>query len=227
MPFFIDYGLFAGNIEETVTREELLQEFAIPEDVVQARMLIGSFQRDSLGKDLNVQKWQKNPEMLVRMLSFLPRERFLLLLAGPRRHYIRKRCRDLGIPHWFVGKETAGDDLAINTLPVEAIARLYRLVDVYAVTSASEGGPKAILECAASRTLCLSTDVGLALDYLDPSFVFSDENAYGRYLYGLVTGEVACPAAYVEKAFLGCRQKHAPPAQAHALGKVYADSLAL
>ena len=50
--------------------------------------------------------------------------------------------------------------------------RLYNLIDLYIVSSKSEGGPKAVLESAFTKTMILSTDVGLAPDFLNPWCIY-------------------------------------------------------
>lgn len=81
---------------------------------------------------------------------------------------------------------TDTDDSAINCLDYFKMRRLYLLSDIYLVTSRKEGGPKAVLEAAASGTLMLSTDVGLARDILENELVFDNIEEYGKCLYSLL-----------------------------------------
>ena len=74
----------------------------------------------------------------------------------------------------YVGKEFASkDDLKINALPHNEINELYNAIDLYLVSSRLEGGPKAILECAASQTKIISTDVGLVDDVLENEQIYN------------------------------------------------------
>ena len=102
------------------------------------------------------------------------------MLAGPRRHYVINQCKKNNIPYIFIGNEDLinknKDDIIENNLSLKKINLLYNLIDIYLVTSKSEGGPKAILEAAATKTLIFSTDVGLASDILHPSLIYKRKN---------------------------------------------------
>ena len=63
------------------------------------------------------------------------------LLAGPRRHWIRRGFQERGIPYTFLGAEVPGDDLRENTLSLDEIAKLYQGLDAYLITSRWEGAP--------------------------------------------------------------------------------------
>ena len=166
-PFYVNERIFR---KLDLTRQEIAASLGINFDTIRDRFLIGSFQRDTLGSDLKSPKWQKGPELLVEILSALAdREKILLLLAGPRRHYVISECESRGIPYLFCGHkpEPGKDDIAVNTLGEKEMALLYNLIDCYVVTSKSEGGPKAVIESSFCKTLLFSTDVGLAPDFLD------------------------------------------------------------
>ena len=70
------------------------------------------------------------------------------------------------------------DDVSQNNLPYEQINRLYNLSDLYIISSASEGGPKAVSESALCRTAVLSTPVGLAPDLLSPESICKDKDEF-------------------------------------------------
>ena len=56
---------------------------------------------------------------------------------------------------------------------------MYNACDLYVVGSRCEGGPQAILECAATKTPIVSTDVGIASEILSESCVFDiDKHTY-------------------------------------------------
>ena len=170
-PFYTDEKEFAKLGK---SKEEMAQELGIDCELFRDKLVIGSFQRDSLGADLSKPKWQKGPELLINILSKLPKGKFILLLAGPRRHWVINQCNKLGIPYFYYGKEPKGlkDDIYWNTLDKQTINKLYNLTDMYIVSSRSEGGPKAVLESAFTRTMILSTNVGLAPDFLDPWCIY-------------------------------------------------------
>ncbi len=135
-------------------------------------MIIGSFQRDSLGTNLVEPKWQKGPDILVDILKALPSQKYILLLAGPRRHYLLQSCRRNQIPYYYIGKETSVDDLSLNSVSIDDMPGLYALCDLYLITSRSEGGPKAVLEATAMNVPVVSSDVGLAGDFIDRRFIY-------------------------------------------------------
>lgn len=167
-PFYVDEMIFKRL---NLTRLEISKSLGINHNLIEDRILIGSFQRDSLGADLSKPKWQKNPDLLVSILKTLKPEKYLLVLAGPRRHYIIKQCEKFDIPYLFIGSlsqvKAGVDDINVNTLPLEKINLLYNMVDIYLVTSKSEGGPKAVIEAALTQTPILTTKVGMAPDLLD------------------------------------------------------------
>ena len=59
---------------------------------------------------------------------------------------------------------------------------LYNLLDVYLVTSRSEGGPRGILEAVAAGCPVLSTRVGLADDVLNPRCVVDCPDTFVRHI---------------------------------------------
>ena len=57
-PFYADEKIFD---KVNKSREEIAQELGINYELLRDRLVIGSFQRDSLGADLSKPKWQKGP----------------------------------------------------------------------------------------------------------------------------------------------------------------------
>jgi len=175
IPFFVNPQLFKPL---RLSREEICERLGIDLKEIENKLVIGSFQRDSLGENLKKPKWQKNPELLISILEKLPREMYILLLAGPRRHYIVSRCEEKRIPYMFYGNEAYikkwKDDIYVNNLSPSIINLLYNLSDIYIVTSKSEGGPKQVLESSLTKTLIFSTEVGMAPDILHPYLLFKE-----------------------------------------------------
>ena len=151
---------------------------------IKNRVIISSFQRDTL-PDLKTPKWQKNPQGLIEILKKIPRHSFVLLLCGPRRHFIRNECIKNNIPFIFYGKNTEVDDLHENNIDKEIINKLYNLSDIYLVSSLSEGGPKAILESILTKTIVFSTDVGLSSDFLSKEFIIGENMSIDKDLINL------------------------------------------
>jgi hypothetical protein len=177
IPFLVDKKIFYKLPD---TKIELAKKLNVAYSKISNKTLIGSFQRDSLGSDLSKPKWQKNPALLVKILKKLPPEKYVLVLAGPRRHYLINECKKNNIPYIFIGNEDAikqnRDDALENNLSLDKINLLYNLIDIYIVSSKSEGGPKAILEAALTETLIFSTPVGLAEDILHHDLIYSADN---------------------------------------------------
>ncbi|WOE70109.1 glycosyltransferase [Hydrogenimonas thermophila] len=174
-PFYVDETIFK---KLNFSKYELAKKFNIKYETIKDKLLIGSFQRDSLGTDLMKPKWQKNPDLLLEILNRLDKDKYLLLLAGPRRHYIIKKCKEFNIPYFFIGNEDYidknQDDLLVNALNIEDMPYLYNLIDLYIVSSKSEGGPKAVPEAVLCQTNIISTDVGFAKDLLDNKAIYKD-----------------------------------------------------
>ncbi len=187
LPFGIDLNLFKPNL--SLTKQEICNKLNIDYNIIKNKIIISSFQRDSLGSNLDLPKWQKNPQLLCDLLTDLPKENFLLLLAGPRRHFIINQCKKNHIPYLYYGKETSQDDLIENAIPLDKMPLLYYLTDIYLITSKSEGGPKAAMEATATKTFVLSTNVGLSPDFINENCIFSDIDNYKKYLKTLVLSE--------------------------------------
>ncbi len=184
-PFFLDLDIFKPIDEETA-KNKINNYFNLPIELIKDKIVISSFQRDSLGADLKKPKWQKGPELLIYLLKDLPKDKYILLLAGPRRHFVRNECNKYNIPYLFVGKETNVDDIKTNTIDIKNMPLLYYLTDIYLVTSTSEGGPKAAMEAPATKTFIMSTDVGLTREFINEEFIFSDNDKYKRVLNKIV-----------------------------------------
>lgn len=189
LPFYVDERVFK-RIDKS--KKELAETLNINFDLLKNKFLIGSFQRDTIGADLKTPKWQKDPEKLVEILSLLPnKDRWLFVLAGPRRHFIINECIKREIPYYYYGQKPLPgiDDIRINTIDLERITLLNNLVDCCLVTSKSEGGPKAVLEASFCKTLIFSTDVGLAPDILDKRCILDNTGMFVHYLSRLVDGK--------------------------------------
>jgi len=166
IPYTIDPGLFFP-IED---KAKLRREFGIPEDAY----VIANFHRDTVGADLRMPKVQKNPEFMVAILRRLKGEGipFHVLLAGPRRHWIREALRNEGMLFTFVGNEVEGDDFGSNILDRATLNRLYNVADLYLIPSRWEGGPQSAMEAAACGCKILSVPIGVGKDILHPQSLF-------------------------------------------------------
>ena len=176
IPFYVSPEIFK---KLDLSKEDIVSQLGWGDKNLNDKIIICSFQRDSLGKNLQKPKWQKNPDFLIEICKKLPKKDFILLLAGPRRHYIISQCKKFSIPYVFFGDESCIenglDDMRINNLSEEKINLLYNLADVCLVTSSSEGGPKAILEASLAKTLVFSTPVGFAPEFLHPDLLMEKD----------------------------------------------------
>lgn len=174
-PFYVDENVFKSL---KISKKDICNKFNLDYQNIKDKKLIGSFQRDSLGTNLSQAKWQKDPDMLIDIMKKLDNSKYILLLAGPRRHYVINKCKEFNINYIFVGDEiyidNHNDDLLVNAINIEKMPYLYSLIDLYIVSSKSEGGPKAIPESILCGTPVLSTSVGFAEDLLNDENIYKD-----------------------------------------------------
>jgi glycosyltransferase involved in cell wall biosynthesis len=148
IPLGVDTSLFIPANDKDLIRDEL----NIPLDAV----VIGSFQKDGVGWGTGDQpKLIKGPDILVDVIKKLAAHYPVhVLLVGPARGYVVNNLRASGVKFTYVGYLKNYCD----------IARYYRALDFYLITSRIEGGPKAILEAWASGIPVVSTRVGMVPD---------------------------------------------------------------
>jgi glycosyltransferase involved in cell wall biosynthesis len=148
----------------TGTREELRKKHGLPLDVY----LIGSFQRDTEGRDLISPKLEKGPDLLAdaiikyrdRCVDYFDIE---VVLAGWRRQYIMKRLDDAKIKYYYFEKPEQ-----------QVINELYQTLNLYPVTSRYEGGPQSLIEAGLLGIPAVSRDIGIASHVLFPSSIADD-----------------------------------------------------
>lgn len=133
----------------------------------QEEYLIGSFQRDSEGHDLNLPKLEKGPDIFLDLISKKVNEvnHLKVVLTGKRRNFVINGLKELKIPYYYF--EMVSDS---------RLNELYNVLDLYLVTSRVEGGPQAILECGITKTPILSTNVGVSKDILHKDSIFDIYN---------------------------------------------------
>lgn len=199
--------------------DELRSKWNIPSD----RYLIGNFHRDSAGFDLLIPKKEKGPDIFCEIARALYRggHPIHVLLAGPRRHWVRARFDEWGVPYTFVGQVVEEDDYHVNLLPHHVLNRLYNLLDLCIVSSRSEGGPRSLLEAAAARRKIISTPVGLATDLLDSSCLYqSPVTAVDMIKRDIETDFLAKP---IDSHYQRIMTRHRPDAVTPLFRDVYAD----
>jgi glycosyltransferase involved in cell wall biosynthesis len=169
VPYAVDEAWFEpprGPASEAVDRAR--------REIPAGAYVISNFHRDTAGAafapGMDVPKLVKGPDLFVEILAALQGRgrNVAALIAGPRRHWVRARLRERGVPCVFAGREIAGEDYPANILPASDMAHLYSMSTLVLCTSRSEGGPRGVLEAAAAGCAQLSTPVGLAPDVLHP-----------------------------------------------------------
>jgi glycosyltransferase involved in cell wall biosynthesis len=170
IPYTTDVQVFRPLPAGSLSVAEVREGWGIPKD----RYIVASFHRDTEGRDLSKPKLVKGPDIFLEIVDLVFRRGcpIHVLLAGPRRHWLRGQLALRSIPFTFVGQRVEGDDLETNVQPREMLNVLYNLSDLYVVSSRSEGGPQSIMESSASRCKVISTPVGLAEDILEPLCVY-------------------------------------------------------
>ena len=135
-------------------------------DLDPTKFLIGSFQRDTEGHDLVSPKLEKGPDLFCDIVEkmYSSNKNIEVVLAGWRRQYVMRRLSEKNIKfHYY-------------ELPsFETLNKLYNILDLYLVSARCEGGPQAIVECAATETPIISTDVGIASKILSPESIYQIE----------------------------------------------------
>ena len=216
IPYTIDPKLFFP-IED---QKALRREFGIPEDAY----VIANFHRDTEGADLKTPKFQKAPEMMVAILKRVRQAgaTFHVLLAGPRRHWIRAELNREGIPFTFVGQAgIAGDDFGKNILSRDTLNKLYNAADLHLVPSRWEGGPQSAMEAAACRLKQLCPPIGVARDILEPISLFESAPQGAEKIIDDIRKSTLAPT--IEPQFSRWHSSHTTPTLAAELVKLYED----
>jgi len=190
IPYGIDTTIFYPIPKSDYQLQELVKTWNIPS----SHYLVGSFQRDTEGNDLISPKLVKGPDRFLEIVSLINQQApsIHVVLAGPRRFWLRQQLLEARIPFTYIGQDIAGDDIHQNTLSHQTMNLLYNLIDLYIVSSRMEGGPQAILEAAATQCKIISTRVGHAEDVLDPGCLYDDASqAVTMVQNDMISGELS------------------------------------
>ena len=151
IPIGVDTNLF--NIPKYDHKLKIRKKFGLKKNEI----IIGSFQKDGQGwADGDLPKIIKGPDLFVKSVEIIAKELpIVILLTGPARGYIKSELskRKIKFIHIFVNS-------------YKEIASFYNALDLYIVSSREEGGPKAIVESMASGVPIVSTNVGMAKDFI-------------------------------------------------------------
>ena len=143
-------------------KEGLKKKYSLPQD----NFIIGSFQRDTEGKDGVSPKLSKGPDHLIKILKeFKFNQPTFVVLAGRRRQYVIKNLIENEIPFKY-----------FENVDLKTLNELYNSLDLYIVSSRIEGGPQAIFEAGLSKTPIISTNVGAAGEFLASCSIYKIEN---------------------------------------------------
>lgn len=217
IPYAIDEELFQPWPHEP---RILRERYSLPDDAY----IIGNFHRDSEGADLSRPKTQKSPEVLVEICERARAQGVPVhvLLAGPRRHWIRHELARRGIPMTFVGDSSVGgDDFGPNIVSRQELSLLYNACDLYVIPSRWEGGPQSVMEAAACRRKILSTRVGVSIDLLEPESLFDSINEAVEKIVSDWKSAYLGPT--VEPQFARWEKNHTSLAMAAGLHALYRD----
>ena len=156
IPFWVNQEIWKDIYEKDILREKYKLDLD--------SYLIGSFQRDTEGKDLISPKLSKGPDQFIKIIKEYKEKnkKIGVILAGKRRNFIIENLEKLDIPFNY-----------FEMVDFKELNELYNCLDLYIVSSRYEGGPQAVMECAITRTPIISTDVGVASEILHPNSIFS------------------------------------------------------
>ena len=152
IPIGVDTRHFRPPREEE--RAAARRKFGVPDGC----FCIGSFQKDGVGWGQGMEpKLVKGPDIFTAAAARLARDfPVFVLLTGPARGFVKAELERHGIPYAHDFVEHYPD-----------LRERFHALDLYLVTSREEGGPKAVLEGAATGVPVVSTRVGMAPDVIE------------------------------------------------------------
>jgi len=173
------------NIWFDITKEKARKILGL--EINDDENLIGSFQRDTEGNSIGEgkepkPKIEKGPELFCDLMEYIrdnSKVKPVVLLGGWRRQYVIRRLEQAKIK--YIYKELPS---------FETLNLMYNSLDCYFVTSKYEGGPQALLECGATKTPVISTDVGVASHILPPFSISKERTPKSLYDCSVETGYV-------------------------------------
>lgn len=147
----VDTKLF--NIPTLDRRNKIRKKLGLKDN----DLAIGSFQKDGIGwSEGEYPKLIKGPDIFVKTVELIAKDLPIkVILTGPARGYIKKELykRNIRFKHIFLKN-------------YEDIVTYYHALDLYIVSSREEGGPKPMIESMASGVPLVTTNVGMANDFI-------------------------------------------------------------
>lgn len=152
--------------KKTASKEELRKKYNLHVDAY----VIGSFQRDTEGKDLTSPKLEKGPDILCDYIEAIrPNVKNLhVVLAGWRRQYVINRLTTSKINFSYYEKPAQS-----------VINELYQTLDLYPMSARCEGGPQSLIECGLLGVPVVSRDTGIARQVL-PDYAINNDMIIAR-----------------------------------------------
>lgn len=166
-PYCVDAAVFRPLPE----REQIRASLGIQKDA----FVIGNFHRDSEGADLTKPKKQKGADVFFEIAKQLNGRipNLVVLLAGPRRHWLLRALRTADVNVVFAGKEPGEeDDYEQNIQTRKKLNELYQALNVCVISSRWEGGPYSVLEALSAGVPVISSPVGTSRDVLPMECLF-------------------------------------------------------
>ncbi len=129
--------------------------------------VVGSFQKDTEGKDDNLPKYSKGPDIFLKVVLDLKQKNhnIFVVLTGWRRTWLINQLEKHNINYVYY-----------ELVELNEINELYNCLDLYVVSSRVEGGPRSIIECGLVKTPIISTDVGISELILHPESIYSSDS---------------------------------------------------
>ncbi|MFX0137106.1 MAG: glycosyltransferase family 4 protein [Candidatus Hodarchaeota archaeon] len=179
MPIGVDLKRFKKVDKNEKLR--LREKFNLPKE----KTIIGSFQKDGFGWGKGLEpKLEKGPDIFCEVVKKINEEHDIhILLIGPARGFVKNKLKEYQIPHTHIFLKHY-----LN------IVEYYNVLDLYIVTSRSEGGPKALLESLATGVPIVTTNMGMAPDIIEHEFngfiaEVDNVNQLSKYSIELINNE--------------------------------------
>tara|TARA_R110001583_G_scaffold31600_1_gene107839 strand:+ start:7864 stop:8778 length:915 start_codon:yes stop_codon:yes gene_type:complete len=127
--------------------------------------IVGSFQRDTEGSDLETPKLEKGPDLFCNYVESIKRDNLHILLGGWRRQYVISRLEKNNIPYTY-----------FELVNIEKLRQMYCALDLYVISSRYEGGPQSALEASGMCIPIVSRNVGMVPDIISKNCIFENLN---------------------------------------------------
>ena len=110
----------------------------------------------------------KGPDILIEVIKLYKKtySKLAVVLAGYRRQYVIKKLKELNIKYYY-----------FENIDKSQLNKLYNSLNLYVVSSRVEGGPRAIVESAITKTPIISTNVGIVSEILDSKSIYKNSES--------------------------------------------------